>query len=230
MVGIYAANYAIGDRIVGGILTAVFMMAWPEILQGWTARGKAGAREALTRSVSLYLWLTVGPAVFIAVFHAELARLLGPAYRGGSGIMAFIVAATWLAGFNTYLNRHLELNLRFGTLSAVACGGAALNIALNLLLVPRLGIQGAALAAVLNHAAIGLFYWFTRDRELVRLPLDAMLNVPLLVVAASLLSLLPAPGLLRPAVFIAVYGAGAAWFVSRRFRTRQPAALEHEPS
>ncbi len=217
VVGVYAANYALGDRIIGGIIAAVFLMAWPEILRSWTEQGKEAAREAVTRGLSLYLWLTTGPAVFIGVFHGELARILGPAYRGGSEIMPLIVAATWMQGFASYLNRHLELNLRFAALSWIALGGAVLNVTLNVLLIPRLGIQGAALATLCNFIATGLVFWFIRDRELVRVPWDTLLNVTLLVVAAFVVSWLGAGTYQRPIVFAAVYAAGAGYFVSRRF-------------
>lgn len=221
IVGVYTANYALADRILGGIISAVFMMAWPDILRSWTDGGKEEARKALARGLSLYLWLTAGPAVFIAVFHADLAQLLGPAYRGGSGIMPIIVAATWLSGFNTYLNRHLELTLRFATLSWIAFAGVALNLVMNLLLVPRLGAEGAALATLTNFLVTGLTFWFIRDRELVGLPVDAILNVTLLVLAALLLSRVPPEAYQRPIIFVVVYAAGAAHFVLRRFRRRQ---------
>jgi O-antigen/teichoic acid export membrane protein len=221
IVGIYTANYALADRVLGGIISAVSMMAWPEIIRAWTEEGKEGAREALTRGVSLYLWLTVGPAVLVALFHRDLAVFLGPAYRGSSGIMPVVVAATWLSGVNTYLNRHLELGLRFGRLSAVAIGGATLNLLMNFVLVPRLGALGGALATLVNFLATALVFWVTRDRDLVRLPTNTLADVAMLVVAALLLSRVPADGLQRPAVFAAVYASGASWFVLRRFRRKQ---------
>jgi O-antigen/teichoic acid export membrane protein len=217
LVGVYAANYALSEGIVAGLVTAVFLMAWPEILRSWTDDGKEAAREAVTRGLTLYLWLTSGPALFIAVFHRELALLLGPEYRGGSGIMPYIVAATWLRGFATYLNRHLELNLRFATLSWIAFGGAGVNLVANLLLVPRLGMHGAALATVCNLAATGLVFWFIRDRELVRVPRDAMVQVALVLASAFLLSRMPIGTYQRPAVFVVVYAVGTAYFVVRRF-------------
>jgi O-antigen/teichoic acid export membrane protein len=223
VVGVYTANYAIAERILGGVASALFLMAWPDILRAWRDGGKEEAREAVSRSLRLYLWLASGPAVFIAVFHRELALLLGPAYREGSGIMPFVVGATWLAGLNGYLNRHLELTLRFATLSGIAVAGAALNLALNLLLVPRLGLEGAALASLLNHAATGVLFWCIRDRELVRVPVETVVEVALLLAAGLAASRLAAGPWERPAVFVAVYGAGAAWFVARRFRRRQPA-------
>jgi O-antigen/teichoic acid export membrane protein len=221
VVGVYTANYALADRIIGGLVHAVFMMAWPDILKSWTERGKEGAREALTRGLSLYLWLTTGPAVFIAIFNEELALLLGKDYRGGSGIMPIIVGAAWLSGFNSYLNRHFELTKRFGMLSAVAIGGASVNLVANLVLVPRLGAMGAALATLANFLASGIVFWILRDRELVRLPLDTIQAVVGLVVAAYVASLAPSGELQRPAAFVLVYAAGAAYFVSRRFWKRQ---------
>ncbi len=220
IVGVYAANYVLADRIIGGLMAAIFLMAWPEILRSWTDHGKPAAQEAITRGLTLYLWFTTGPALFIAVFHKDVGRLLGPAYREGSEIMPFIVAATWMHGFAGYLNRHLELNLRFATLSSVVVGGAVVNLLMNLILIPRLGIQGAALATLCNVTATGLVFWFMRDRELVRLPYDAMLEVALVLVSAFLLSRVPVGSYPRLATFVIVYGGGAAYFVLRQWQAR----------
>lgn len=217
VVGVFSANFALADRIVGGLIQAVFFMAWPDVMRSWSEKGKEAAQVALTRAIRLYLWLTTGPSVFIAIFHRELATMLGQGYREGSEIMPIIAAATWIHGLARFLNRHLELNLRFGTLSAVTLGGAALNLVLSLVLVPRLGVQGAALATLGNFTATIVFFWFIRDRELVRIPWDAVANVALLLAGAFALSRVPVSGYVRALVFAVAYGAGAAFFVLRQF-------------
>lgn len=219
-VGIYSVNYVLAERIVGGLASAVFMMAWPDVLHAWTDAGKPAAREALSRGLRLYLWLTVGPAVFIGMFSGDLARLTGVAYRGGAAIMPFVALATWLSGFNVYLNRHLELGLRFGALSGVSIACALLNLILNLVLVPAWGIRGAALATLASSVAAGIVFWLIRDRELVRLPRRDIATIALLLAAAILCSRAPPAGELRAATFVAVYGAGAAYFVTKHIRKR----------
>ncbi len=217
MVGIYSANYGLADRVVGGLAAGVFMMAWPDIARSWTDAGKSAARDASTRAVTLFFWVTFGPAVFIVVFSREVAAVLGPAYRSGAGIMPFIAAAAWLAGFKSYLNRQFELQLRFGTISTVTFIGAALNAVLNLVLIPRFGVRGAALATLGNYVTTATIFWLIRDRGLVRLPVRDIATV-LLLTSCALAASRAAVGTTSAAVFIVVYSAGASLFVFRRYR------------
>lgn len=227
VVGIYSANYGLADRIVGGLSAGVFMMAWPDIVRSWTDGGKRAARDASTRAMTLFFWVTFGPAVFVAVFSRELAAVLGPAYRSGAEIMPFIAAAAWLVGFKSYLNRQFELQLRFGTISTVTFVGAALNVVLNLLLIPRFGVRGAAFATLGNYVATATIFWLMRDRELVRLPLRDIATVVLLTCCALVASQL-AMGTRRAVVFVVVYSAGAGLFVFRQFRRFEPRLAPRE--
>lgn len=180
VVGVYSVGYALGERLMGSLVQAVFMMAWPNVLNAWQQGGAAAAREAIGHAQRLYSWITVGPAVFLIAYGGPLTRwVAGPEYHDAEAVVPIVAAAMWLGGFGSYLNRHLELRKQFGRLSGISLMGAALNVGLNIVLVPRYGMVGAASATLANYAFNAAVFYLTRDRELatVRLgPLGAALG------------------------------------------------------
>jgi O-antigen/teichoic acid export membrane protein len=219
VVGIYSVGYTIGERTLGALVKAVFMMAWPSILAAWQEGGRDAAREAVREAQGLYAWFTTGPVVFMLVYGGDFMRwITGSEYHEAAPLVGIVSVSMWIGGSASYLNRHLELNKRFGLLSGVRMGGAVVNLALNLILVPRFGMMGAAWATLANRMLNAAVFWIIRDRRLVA--------VPAATVAAALAASGVAWGLSAPwglpalaamGVFVAVY-APVALVAMRRLR------------
>ena len=177
VVGIYSAGYTLSDRIVGGLADAVFLMAWPDILSSWNDGGVERARLAVRRYFQIFLWLTVGPVVALAVFADAITGLmLGAGYQGAAEVLGLVALAAWIRGLRAGLTRHFELQKRFYALSMMTVAGAALHLVLNLVLVPRYMAIGAGIAAVAAQLALTLVALLIRDRDLVWFPAsDALL-------------------------------------------------------
>jgi len=220
VVGVFSVGYSIGERLVGSLTQAVFMMAWPSVLNAWREGGVAPAREALRDAQRIYAFLTVGPVLFLIVSSADVTRLLaGPEYRDASSVIPLVAGAMWLRGLSSYLNRHLELEKRFARLSTVALVGAVVNVGLSLALVKDFGMLGVATATVVSNAGTCAFYFLTRDRRLTALRSEAFAAAAALAAAAWGASRLTAAvvrpchlaeGDLQMLVFVVVYALGVA--------------------
>ncbi len=229
VVGIYSAGYGLASRVISGLVSAVFMMAWPDILNAWTEGGRDKARQALSQALRLFLWLTLGPLVFMMVFSDQLVTwLLGATYQQAATVIPIVALATWLAGFKTYLNRHLELNKRYGVISMVSSIGALVNLALNIALIPRMGMLGAAYATLGNYVVAGSIFFIIRDQHLVRFPYRDILGA----LGLSFVAWLPSRALALPvyqvAVFILIYLLGLGTMVLGGSRIRSWRRAKHE--
>lgn len=236
VVGVFSVGYSIGERLVGSLTQAVFMMAWPSVLNAWREGGGTAARAALLEAQRIYAYLTIGPVMFLVVSSADVTRLLaGPEYREAAAVVPLVAAAMWFRGLSSYLNRHLELEKRFAHLSGVALGGALLNVSLSLALAPGFGMVGVATATVISNAGTCAFYFLTRDTRLTRLSLGsfgAAFGLAALAWGSSRLApaVLPLdayfPGAIEMAVFVLVYALGfvAVFMVRRRGAQRQVGA------
>ncbi len=227
VVGVFSVGYSIGERLVGSLTQAVFMMAWPSILNAWREGGVKLARQALSDAQRIYAYLTLGPVLFLAIFGSEVTRLLtGPEYRDASVVVPLVATAMWFRGLSSYLNRHLELNKRYAHLSLVAICGALVNVGLSFVLVKDYGMVGVATATVFSNSLTCAFYFLTRDRELTRVRFGSFAAAGGLAALAWALSsavgVFATPGGVvvgdvKMAVFIAVYALGfAGVFLGRR--------------
>lgn len=205
-VGIYAAGFSLGDRIIGGLVMAVFMMAWPDVLSRFNQGGYAAARTAIHRYFQIYLWLTTGPLVALILFSSTIVALLGSAFSEAVQVIGLVSGAAWLRGLSNGFNRHFELEKKFYVLSTITVAGALANLALNLWLVPKYFAVGAGISTLVAQALMAAVYITIRNRELVSFPLRDMLMV---LATVCLLALVSAwwlgTGLLGFVVFAAGY-------------------------
>ncbi len=149
-----------------GLLFSAFHLAWfPRLIAQWEA-GSHALQAQVNRYAQLSLLVMVPAALGFALVAHDLADvLLGAAFRADAAkVMPWLALAALLGGMRSYLfDLPLHLAQRMGTQSLIAGGCAVLGVSLNLLLVPRYGIEAAALVAVLAQAGGCLAsYWVSR--------------------------------------------------------------------
>ncbi len=175
-------------------------LAAKEATERFVTLGQAGIRHAA---------VIIFPVV-IGVFltGAELlAFVFSPEYASAANVLFLLlvaVAFTMLTGVYRY---GLIAYNRQTTLFQIITAGAAFNIAMNLLLVPRYSLIGAAWSAVASEALIFVLSWLAVTRS-VRLSPWRPICRPALAAAgmAIILWLIPTwPFLLRVAVAVVSY-------------------------
>jgi O-antigen/teichoic acid export membrane protein len=160
-VGLYSVGVRIASAMV--LLLTAFRLAWPafaySIADDEEARRTYG--WVLTYLVALTTWVATG----LALLSPWVVRLLtGPAFHDASrvvGPLAF--AAVAFAGYIVIAigvgrARRTQFNW------AITGAAAAVNAGLNLLLIPRYGMMGAAIATVAAYATMfgGMAWWSQR--------------------------------------------------------------------
>ncbi len=90
---------------------------------------------------------------------------LDPAYLGHDGLVMLIAAGFGFYGLYVIVVNVLYAAGRSRTVAASVAAAALLNVALNVLLIPVLGLSGAALATLLSYAALAGFTAFAAERE-----------------------------------------------------------------
>ncbi len=168
--GAYYVAYAIGSLAI--FLVAGLNRAWQPAIFGAEERGRwsfvAGSAVEILRVVAVAAAaLAIGAPVALAVFAP------GDYDVSGLGTVSALVAVSALP----YLAYTAIANLiiwrgRTAVLAIVTPLCVVLNIVLCVVLIPPLGLDGAALATVLAYLALGLLlYWSSRSIDQV--PWDA---------------------------------------------------------
>jgi len=175
-VGIYAAAYQIADRVLSILFTWPNQAAVPLMYAALEKDGVAAAEQVMRRNLDVVLFLTMPAAVGIALVAAPLSALIvGPDFAPAAAtITPWIAAGAWVCGFSVHMLAHpFLLSKRTGLLALTLLGPALVNIAANILLLPRTGVVGAAYSTVLAYALLAVIRIFT-GRRLFPLPLPPL--------------------------------------------------------
>jgi O-antigen/teichoic acid export membrane protein len=209
VVGVYDKAYALGAGVKFGL--APFETAWqPFVLSRMRL---PEAPRLLARVITYAAAAFVCLALAIAVLGREALMALtfkNPAFWAGAPVIPVVVLAYLLHGFFLLTSIGIGIEKRARYYPMITAAAAATDVGLNLLLIPRLGMMGAAWATVAGYAVMaGLGAWLSHRLYPIpfeRGPLARI--VGLAAVAYALSRLAPAalvPGLAFKGAMLVLY-------------------------
>ena len=201
--GIYAVAYKIPTLLT--ILAAVFMDAWQ-----LSAIAESGDRRSHLRFYGC-VWGAFFSAAYlcaggIIAFSPLLIRLLAAeSYYEAWRYIPVLTLSMLAAAFSSFMGSVYVVAKKSTASLRTSLVGAAANLALDLLLIPRIGVQGAAAATLL-----GCLLVFLMRAGDTRSLLPFRLASGKLALGAAVLLVQTACMLLRPRGWLAAQGAGIA--------------------
>lgn len=173
--GVYAAAYNLSEFSVGTVLMAVNLGGYPLAVRTIESAGAVATSELMGR----YMLVLLGLGVPVSVGLALEANTIGPLILGNYNpsvspfVIAIIAFSILLAGVRAYAFDVVFMLKRRTALPAfVMLGAAALNIILNLFLIPAWGSMGAAVATLATFGGAALASFLLGHRLLpVRIPI-----------------------------------------------------------
>lgn len=153
--GIYTA--ATRYLVVGQLaLQAIHQVMGPKISE-LLAKGSQTRAQSVYQTATAWLMVLAWPIYFtLAVFAPLLLEIFGPEYVAGQAALAILSLAMLLSTAIGPVDIVLLMGGKSSWNLANAAFALVLNVALNLLLIPRFGIEGAALAWAGSIAANNL--------------------------------------------------------------------------
>jgi len=157
--GVYAAGYDLAQQSLGLVLAVVNTAAYPLVIRQLEQNGEKAASAQLGRNGELIVTLALaGASGLIALAPVIVETVIGKAFRADAiAVVPWIAVAAAVAGIKAF---HLDTAFQLARQSRwqVYTGivAAITNVALNLLLIPRYGILGAAWATLAAFALAAL--------------------------------------------------------------------------
>lgn len=153
-VGIYSAGYKIAETAVFGFVLFLTLASFPALINTYENEGDESAVNLMRDLLGIFVLLMV-PAVFgISVLSKQIiAVLLGSDFQQAKELLAWISGGIFFMGLSLYYAKSFELKERTGLVPVLYAGPALLNIVLNLMLIPTLGIRGAAISTFAAYFA-----------------------------------------------------------------------------
>lgn len=226
-----AAVYAAATRflVFGQLAAAAIGTAVQPRISTLSARGEMGPLKHLYRTSTAWVMFATWPLYLTFLVHAEwLMRLFGPDYVAGASVLQILSAAMLVATACGAVDAVLLMAGRSTLTMINAWIALAVNIGLNIWLIPQLGIVGAAVAWV---AAILVNNLLPLAQVLVVLRVHPFGRITLLAAAVPLVlfGLVPwITALLGGGAVggIAVFAAGAAIYGLLLWRWRHALGLD----
>ena len=154
-VGVYQAGYSLANRTLDVMFIWLGAAGGPALIVALERDGAAALAKAAREQAGLMLALALPASLGLALVARPLTQvMIGPALAAGAAqVTPWIAASALFAGITTYYTHQaFTLGRRTGLLLAAMAIPAAANIALNLLLIPRLGLTGALVATTASYA------------------------------------------------------------------------------
>jgi O-antigen/teichoic acid export membrane protein len=154
--GIYSASYAIADYAFF-VLSPLSIVLYPTIIKSYEEGKISETRNYLKYSLKYFMMIAIPSAFGLSILAEPLLSILTrPEFVVGNTVVPFVAFGAVLFGFYQiclyiiFLANRTHLTLRLlGT-------AAALNIVLNLILIPLMGIVGAAIATFIAYSVLGI--------------------------------------------------------------------------
>lgn len=155
--GLYSAAYNLCQYVQSVFLASVGQAIMPIYMQMWDRQGRDETGKFIARSFRTYV-LFGGPVIagVAAVGPELLPALASDKYVSAAGILPWVIAGMVVDGCNPMLGAGLFIHRKTRIIMSIVMGGALLNLALNMLLIPRMGILGAAVATLVSYTSTAL--------------------------------------------------------------------------
>jgi O-antigen/teichoic acid export membrane protein len=153
--GLYAAGYDLQMNLLGVPMTVMQLAGIPLAVSALSERGAQGAQDQL-RLLGAFMVLIVLPAAVGVVMTGPLLTtiFLGEEFRPLALLLfPVLIGATFLKALMMYVNYGYFLAARSGLTLLTFSAAAVVDIALNLVLIPRYGPWGSAVAALVGFGA-----------------------------------------------------------------------------
>ncbi|HEV8537452.1 MAG TPA: polysaccharide biosynthesis C-terminal domain-containing protein [Bacteroidota bacterium] len=166
-VGIYQANYRLGIFMM--LIVQMFDFAWRPFY--FSIAGDSNAKQIFARVLTYLVLLMSGIFLVLTLFIGDAVKisilghhLIHPAYWGGLSIVPIVLLAYLFLGVSNNFSAGIYIEKKTKYLPMITFVGAIVNVAANYLLIPSLGIVGAAWATLFAYLVMAIALYLTAQR------------------------------------------------------------------
>jgi O-antigen/teichoic acid export membrane protein len=171
-VGLYDASFTLARGLI--IFTWSFSFLYVPVASGLLADGRKADVSRIYQLVTKWMVFFALPLYFVVLIYPGLilSLVFGDSFRAG-GLVLVMISTGFFVEILSGQNR--STLVASGRTPAVLRGNIVtlgLNLLANILLVPILGIVGAAVASLMSYSVANTYYLYLVHEDLGALPLD----------------------------------------------------------
>ncbi|THB80826.1 MAG: hypothetical protein D3926_05190 [Desulfobacteraceae bacterium] len=152
--GVYTVGYNLAMYLVNILAFSLSYTVIPAYVEVYGEKGKEQTEEFL-KKVFYYIVIVIFPIClgYYAISDDLFVFLASEKYAAASIFSPIILIGTFILELNNVFNAGLYLKKKTATILKIMITAVVVNIILNIILLPRFGIIGAAFATLISCAA-----------------------------------------------------------------------------
>jgi len=156
-VGIYSVGYSIADMSQSILSFPLRLAIIPIYLRIWEKGGKGKTEEFLSAIFNYYFMFGIPIIIGVSWFGNDIITLLATSrYSSANIIIPYIVFPSIVYGALPIYGAGLYIYKKSNTLMYLTLSSSIINIILNIVLIPTMGILGAAIATLVAYLMLSL--------------------------------------------------------------------------
>lgn len=154
--GIYSASFALAN-LLNLLSWPIGMVLFPSVSRLWEQGDLEKVKGYFQYSLKLYLTLAVPAVVGLYILSQPLLGILTTSEFKVGGVLVLLLAISVLFVGVFLINQYpIYLVKKTGWLPLVNGIGAVINVIVNIILIPRIGIMGAAISTITSYFVISI--------------------------------------------------------------------------
>lgn len=157
--GIYSSASKFGPTLIQ-LLNVPFVVAVYPALSRLSREEPIRFQRAILKSLgAVFLW-SIPVSITVAIFAGVIPIIFGERYSAGIPILRVLIFFVPFASLSALLYKVLIVINKQNWYLLISIIGVAINILLNLILIPKMLIMGAAIASVFTQITLFVIYFF----------------------------------------------------------------------
>ena len=148
-VGIYHTAFKL-SMFAAVALMSINSIASPKFAEMFANNDMIGLRKVVRQSTIMIFWTSAPLAIIFFMFPEFLLGLFGNEFKIGVTAFILLSCGKLFSSFSGSVGNILQMTGNQNILAKILLCAAILNIVLNLYLIPKYGINGAALASMIS--------------------------------------------------------------------------------
>jgi len=223
--GYYAAAYGVATYLQDVLMSPLQLALFPVCMKTWSDKGERATQELLSRSLDQFAMVAVLVVSGAMVTSREvIVMLASQKFQEAHVLLPFLVIGLVFSAVTIFFRPGLLIHKRASKVATATFLATILNIVLNIVLLPRIGLVGAALATVLSYTAVVIFLARESFKVLpFRLELKSLARYALAGLAAAWLAShvgasTHVTGIVLKGGLIVLSYTGILWLIDQRAR------------
>lgn len=150
--GFYAVAYGLARNVNELLVSPLTLALVPMYMRIWTSEGAAKTVSFLTVAFDVFIIASAGILAAVASSGRSIVVLLASSkYVGADRLIPVILAALLIYAAHVFVGAGLLIYKRTMQMGIILACCTAFNIGMNCVLLPRMGLMGGAISALLSY-------------------------------------------------------------------------------